>query len=67
MSRCSSTTVIYFVCAWCKSSMGVARIPWSGVETETTHGICDPCSRRLRAQRKPSCKGTRALPDLESE
>jgi len=57
MSGGSSTTVIYFVCAWCGSFMGLSRIPWNGVPADTTHGICDPCIRRMRSRRKLSSKG----------
>lgn len=45
------STVVFFVCAWCEASTGVMRVAWTGSETETTHGLCDGCLRRMRARR----------------
>lgn len=47
------STVVFFVCAWCEASTGVMRVAWTGSETETTHGLCDGCLRRMRARCDP--------------
>ena len=41
-------TLVFSVCSWCNVLIEVSRTPWTGRPQTVTHGLCEPCNRRLQ-------------------
>ena len=42
-------TLALRVCLNCQRTFGLALWPWSGAHWKRTHGLCQPCHKRLAA------------------
>jgi len=55
----SAKTTAYRVCAWCGFLLGVKSWPSVWDDATITHGVCEPCMRRLlnRTHESPAVEG----------